>query len=806
MPKNLCKCSPVVKEKIKDHYVCHKSRRSARKYGYFLNRYFENDSPFVNTQKYDVCYNLLHQLSFKKVYKKVPPKIEFVPPTTRGERFIKRQEMYEQMLKECTKEESIDIKKRPITFEERVQESSKQFKKPFHKLNFRNRLQRIDMIASLIIGSCIDRNKQTNFGPGYMKNNKEMANEITNVLNLIKDRIENKMSVDFNLMQYPEPIQLVEDDVQISETKTSELLKSEKNTIWDLLEDPTIKLAYGIIGESTGRGFERIREKYNKLQPENPLPSTYHLNKKLPVQIVPFEHELITKSKSSNISTHVKEQILLGVLPNSDKIIKCEEDAIQMFCNVGSTDCTGETITDRSDNECTKIIGAKIDTSYIDTINLMARKHLSKGLNIIDKIDDIIVINSFDGAEAFRTKNNVSSVVSFSSSLMTSRMIKHGQIKVGESFNICTWMQVMGKESYDLVDKVTGYQYWSNRHKLSIGETSLKHAPQSKVWMYDVHDGKMLYSLLQHSMWNRKHHPFLLCKCHRTAGLDVSTGDTHQCQMIDNDEYIRLYERSKRRLKHKDYDNNQHREWCDEKNAGVTHFGIDPAFLNISTLRFDIFHCTCAVTRTVMNFTRKFILRQSLDLRTEFTQCVLSKFWSPYHIYCWNNKCQFSSFKGNELKEFISNSNYISILIKEKIVSTEESTNLMRTLDVLPSIFNFLRISSIDNDEEYVQKMNKFDVDVRLLFRYGKHTFLSDGNVTFYFHCLRFYLPCIAKVTFERHRVGLGLFTMQGYERRNKESKNTINRFCTSQHKSNSLLVNNVRRLLQVYLLECNAY
>ena len=66
------------------------------------------------------------------------------------------------------------------------------------------------------------------------------------------------MSVDFNLMQYPEPIQLIEDDVQISETKISELMKSEESTIWDLLEDPTIKLAYGIIGESTGRGFERI--------------------------------------------------------------------------------------------------------------------------------------------------------------------------------------------------------------------------------------------------------------------------------------------------------------------------------------------------------------------------------------------------------------------------------------------------------------------------------------------------------------------------------------------------------------------
>ena len=191
----------------------------------------------------------------------------------------------------------------------------------------------------------------------------------------------------------------------------------------------------------------------------------------MPVQIVPSEHELITKSKSSNISTHAKEQVLLGVLPNSNKIIKYEEDAIHQF-------------------DGQKIFFQKV--------------------KFIDKIDDIIIINSFDGAEAFRTKNNVSSVLSLSSSLMTSRMIKHEKIKVGESFNICTWMQVMGKESYKLVDKVTWYQYWSNRHKLSIGETSLKHVPRSKVWMYDVHGGKMLYSLLQYSMWNRKHNPLLL--------------------------------------------------------------------------------------------------------------------------------------------------------------------------------------------------------------------------------------------------------------------------------------------------------
>ena len=54
-------------------------------------------------------------------------------------------------------------------------------------------MQRTDMIASLIIGSCIERTEQEKIGSGYIKNNKELANEGINVLNSIKDRIENKV-------------------------------------------------------------------------------------------------------------------------------------------------------------------------------------------------------------------------------------------------------------------------------------------------------------------------------------------------------------------------------------------------------------------------------------------------------------------------------------------------------------------------------------------------------------------------------------------------------------------------------------
>ena len=114
------------------------------------------------------------------------------------------------------------------------------------------------------------------------------------------------------------------------------------------MEDDTTKLAYGIIGESTRRGFKRIREKYNKIQPTNPLPSGYHLNKKLPVSIVSFEHDLIESSKSF-VSSNVKEEILLGFHQNNDKFIKSEEDAVQMFCgtNVNEKEKKGTTTSQK---------------------------------------------------------------------------------------------------------------------------------------------------------------------------------------------------------------------------------------------------------------------------------------------------------------------------------------------------------------------------------------------------------------------------------------------------------------------------
>ena len=92
-------------------------------------------------------------------------------------------------------------------------------------------------------------------------------------------------------------------------------------------------------------------------------------------------------------------------------------------------------------------------------------------------------------------------------------------------------------------------------------------------------------------------------------------------------------------------------------------------------------------------------------------------------------------------------------------------------------------------------------------YKVGAKSFLTGGSTagneeTFHMHALQFYIPELVKITFDRHGLGIGIFNMQGFERRNKESKNTLKRF--SNNKGNIILPN-LRRLWDVFYHEKNA-
>ena len=105
--------------------------------------------------------------------------------------------------------------------------------------------------------------------------------------------------------------------------------------------------------------------------------------------------------------------------------------------------------------------------------------------------------------------------------------------------------------------------------------------------------------------------------------------------------------------------------------------------------------------------------------------------------------------------------------------------------------------------------METFVENVKEFYEIGKRTFLTKvqsqvgGDETFYLHCLRFYMPKIAKETLEKHKLGLGIFTIQGFEQRNKESKNTLKRFCNGK---GDILLPNMKRLFDIFNYEHNSY
>ena len=238
-----------------------------------------------------------------------------------------------------------------------------------------------------------------------------------------------------------------------------------------------------------------------------------------------------------------------------------------------------------------------------------------------------------------------------------------------------------------------------------------KHEDLYQYKFYELHDGKMLYMLCQHSLFNRKNFPFLLCSCRRGDGVN---NENHKCEIITHKKQIILWERSSRRWKDKrkrlkqdeKYEYFDHMNWVDTNMAqkGVSHFGIHPRYLPRESLRFDVFHLRCAITRRLMSFLWKFLMMHNVELIMDFSATILSTFWSNHNVLVWNLNKNFQSFVGTELLAFITNIPIILHFLKSNFHSTTTLKDLCNGLQLWQKITPFLVISTIENDKEYQKK------------------------------------------------------------------------------------------------------
>ena len=667
---------------------------------------------------------------------------------------------------------SVDEEKYEIDLRNRMKSTSKTenfkddvlrtyYKLPFGKICMNERRRRMRKVGKEILSACVDRKKFRENTDEYLTKNEDLALQIVNLLDGVKDYIQSKLKVNLN---------------KLADVALAPIESDREGTITELdMRNKSHKLALQLLGETTASGYARIRR---SLHEYTKLPSYYKLAAERPA-IAPIEiHAANVFDDDAPAELDFFEMNQFDAPQENIDV----EEALRMF------------------SESTDVMeGAKLVGDYGSYVGLMEDYHESNGRLIGHNDDDsenaVLVIDSIDGAEHLKSKKNVTSVISFSSTLVCPSWINEGKATAGSSSNILTWQQLRGKESVRTMLPAVRSYFEEKRVVRNSTE-------RNRYSFYDLHDGKMLYLLTQHAQWSRKQNPFLLCKC--SKGQGVSANRNHVCTKIPHEEEITLYDRSKQRWDGKrrrdpKYTLKKHLDWIDSSNHGVSHFGLHPDLLPRHGIRFDTFHMKCAITRKLMGYLRKFLLNQSTDVIDDFLKVVLKNFWKDFHLFVWKNKKDFSSFVGNELALFVGNTTRVVKFLSDNFEDNNEQVNdIKEGLKLWLKIFKFLGISVIQNRDEYKNEMKDFEENVKKFYDSGSRTFLSsvgstDGkDETFYSHALRFYMIDITKVTFEKHGLGVGIFNMQGFERRNKESKEVMRKH--GNNKGN-ILVSNMGRL-----------
>ena len=182
----------------------------------------------------------------------------------------------------------------------------------------------------------------------------------------------------------------------------------------------------------------------------------------------------------------------------------------------------------------------------------------------------MIIINSYDGAEHSKNHKSKTSLISFSSQLFNEKIIQELGYSTTSPNNILTWMKLRRPEKPQNVLPVTMEVCKEIKTIQEYPDNIVKEQLDGKHFsIYEVSDGKMLYMVLQHSLYSRFHKPYLLCTCLRGEGV---RDKSHKCRMIPHDRQVELYTRSLNRWERQTqrqgaaYTKKKHMDWVDVEN------------------------------------------------------------------------------------------------------------------------------------------------------------------------------------------------------------------------------------------------
>ena len=134
-----------------------------------------------------------------------------------------------------------------------------------------------------------------------------------------------------------------------------------------------------------------------------------------------------------------------------------------------------------------------------------------------------------------------------------------------------------------------------------------------------------------------------------------------------------------------------------------------------------------------------------------------------------------SRINGHHVSLFAKKVNNLVVIMQAEYEENDYLKHYKEVLKLLPKVMSFWKKVYVDSPVSYVLSITEYENNMMLFYHHGSfglHTnsTLGDGE-TFYSHVAKHYVPRMARWTLEHLGYGVWLWTMQGFEHRNKESK-----------------------------------
>ena len=191
---------------------------------------------------------------------------------------------------------------------------------------------------------------------------------------------------------------------------------------------------------------------------------------------------------------------------------------------------------------------------------------------------------------------------------------------------------------------------------------------------------------------------------------------------------------------------------------------------------------------------------------------ILEKVWGTFYLDCYDANKNLNVLHGEHINSFIKSLTVPVInFFKEEIKQTEVTIQLQLLLESWQQLTQIMSKVIYKNKEEYDECLIEFYYNIIIFKQAATKTIYKsmsgdDLDTTcenFYCHVLTDYMAVFMQETYSTYKLGTGIFSMQGFERRNKESKNCAKRFCNNRY---NICISTMVRLFDLFFHSKGAY